>query len=231
MLEPNLNASGLACLMVGVVVLFIIEVVHLPIGEGPKRNPADSPSSQPAKQPPGEQIVSKVIQQTPLTMVVDTDEKPRIVLKRVLAMLAHLALVIGLIVVGWRHFERPVAGLSMATCYLLLPYARLALVDSGQLVPASLIIASVSVYLRPALAGVLLGLAAAWTPACLALIPLWAGFYRKRGFWKFTSSGLGVLAGCTLIAMALPSLAIWMQALGCHHSRDFGSLARGRGAR
>ena len=113
------------------------------------------------------------------------------ILSRVLASLAHLGLVSGLIAVGWWHFERPIAGLAVATCYLLLPYTRIALVDSGQLVPAALIVAAIAVYTRPALAGALIGLAAGWMPACLGLIALWAGFYRgataggsRRSRWR-----------------------------------------------
>ena len=87
-----------------------------------------------------------------------------------LASLGHLGLVVGLIAVGWWHFERPIAGLAVATCYLLLPYTRIALVDSGQLVPAALIVAAIAFYTRPALAGGLIGLAAGWMPACLGLV-------------------------------------------------------------
>ena len=43
--------------------------------------------------------------------------------------------------------------MAMAACYLLLPYTRMALVDSGQLVPAALIVAAVFWHNRPALAG------------------------------------------------------------------------------
>ena len=98
-----------------------------------------------------------------------------------LASLAHIALVLGLLGIGWRHFERPMTGMAMAACYLFLPYTRMALVDSGQLIPAALIIAAVFWHRRPAVAGALIGLAAGWIPACLGLIALWCGFYRGRG--------------------------------------------------
>ena len=58
-----------------------------------------------------------------------------------LASLAHVGLVLGLLGIGWRHFERPLTGMAMAACYLLLPYTRMALVDSGQLIPSALIVA------------------------------------------------------------------------------------------
>ena len=41
----------------------------------------------------------------------------------------------------------------MAACYLLLPYTRMAVVDSTQLIPSALIVAAVFWHLRPAVAG------------------------------------------------------------------------------
>ena len=41
LLEPNLNAAGLACLSLGVLGLLLVETVSLPIKEGAARNPAN----------------------------------------------------------------------------------------------------------------------------------------------------------------------------------------------
>ncbi len=153
LLEPNLNASGLACLAVGVIGLFVAETISLPVDEGAKRNPADSKSDRVTERPPGESLVEDAIKQSPLAKSLKPSEKPRVILKRVLACLGHLGLVIGLIAVGWRHFERPIAGLSVATCYLLLPYARFALVDTGQIIPAAFIVTALVFYNIPSLAG------------------------------------------------------------------------------
>ena len=66
-------------------------------------------------------------------------------------MLAHLVIVLGLIAISWWHYDRPIAGLAMATCYLILPYTRIALNDSGQLIPAALIVAAIAFFDRPSL--------------------------------------------------------------------------------
>ena len=221
-LEPNLNASGLACLTVGIVGLFIIEMVSLPIENGTKRDPADPQANQPLDSPPGEHLVEQVLRDTPLPLTIYPDERPRVILRRVLAVLAQIGLVVGLITVGWRHFERPISGLSVATCYLLLPYARFALVDSGQLIPSALIVAAVALYLRPVVAGVLIGFAAGWMPACLSLLPLWAGFYRHRGFWRFTLAGVGVASLYALVGLGVPGLAVWSRALGARTLTESG---------
>jgi len=224
LLEPNLNFSGLACLAVGVIGLFIAETISLPIDEGAKRNPADTKSDQLPEKPPGEAVVDQVLHDSPIVGSIRSNEKPQVILKRVLACLAQLGLVAGLVAVGWRHFERPIAGLASATCYLLLPYARFALVDSGQLIPASLIVAALVFYSRPTLTGALIGLAAGWMPACIGLIPLWASFYRRRGFWRFVGVGMGVAATCCLLGLAVPELASWCRVLGARSLAEAGLL-------
>jgi hypothetical protein len=167
--------------------------------------------------------VNQVLKITPLPPALKPNP-PQVILSRILASLAHLALVAGLFVVGWRHFDRPIAGLSAATCYLLSPYTRIALDDSGQLVPAALIVAALAVYTRPALAGALIGLAAGWMPACLGLIALWAGFYRRRGGWRFAGAALGVVAVSATLAAAIPGLARWSRALGARSLAEAGLL-------
>ncbi len=142
--------------------------------------------------------------------------------QRVLAVLAHVALVLGLLGIGWRLFERPITGMAMAACYLVLPYTRMALVDSGQLISAALIIAAVFWYTRPAVAGVLIGLAAGWIPACLGLIALWCGFYRGRGALRFTLVAAGVVTACALVGHWVPALAKWARALGARSIVEVG---------
>ncbi|HMB08498.1 MAG TPA: glycosyltransferase family 87 protein [Isosphaeraceae bacterium] len=225
-LEPNLNAAGLACLSIGVLGLLVAETISLPVDEGAARNPAD-PGERPA--PPSASALGpdaadkEVLKIAPLPDSLRPNP-PQVILSRVLASLAHLGLVATLLVVGWRHFERPMAGLAAASCYLLMPYTRIAVVDSGQLVPAALIIAAVSLYLRPTLAGAMIGLAAGWMPACLGLIPLWAGFYRGRGATRFAIVGIAVVVSCGWLAVALPDLAIWARALGARSLAEAGLL-------
>ena len=132
-------------------------------------------------------------------------EPSQVILSRVLAVLAHLGLVTGLLLIGWRHFERPISGMAMAACYLLLPYTRMAVVDSGQLISAALILLAVFWYARPSIAGLLIGLAAGWMPACLGLIALWAGFYKGRGMLRFLAVACSVALACALLGVSITS--------------------------
>jgi hypothetical protein len=222
LLEPNLNASGLLCLSLGVMGLLLAETVSLPVGTA--RNPAEpSGRDERSSAAPGDHnpAVNQVMDLLPQQLQRQT---PHVIVERVLASLAHVGLVLSLLAIGWRHFERPLTGIAMAACYLLLPYTRMAIVDSGQLVPAALIVAAVYWHLRPALAGALIGLAAGWVPACLGLIALWCGFYRGRGAVRFTAVAVGVVAGCALLGYSVPELAQWARVLGARSIAEVGLL-------
>lgn len=225
LLEPNLNMAGLTCMAIGVLGLLMAETVSLKIEEGTARNPAE-PVKRDDPLPTGaneHSTLDMVLKKAPLPSTLRPNP-PQEILKRVLACLAQLGLVAALIVVGWRHFERPVTGLAVATCYLVSPYTRIALVDTGQLLPATLIVTALALYSRPALAGALIGLAAGWMPPCLGLVPLWAGFYRGRGAARFLACGLIVALVCGALAWLVPGLAVWSRALGARSLLEAGLL-------
>ncbi len=230
LLEPNLNGVGLAFLTIGILGLLVAETVNLPVDEGVARNPAEPharPGEPPDPPPPGSTDLSdpveQVIQNAPLPQTRKRNP-PQVILSRVLASLAHLGLVLGLMAIGARHFDRAIAGQAAAACYLLLPYTRIAIVDSGQVIPAALIVAALLSHRRPSRAGVLIGLAGGWMPACLGLIPLWAGVYRGGGTRRFLVAALGVVLGCGAAAWTLPGMAVWARALGARSLAEAGLL-------
>ena len=229
-LEPNLSYSGLACLSAGLLGLLLIETVSLPVDQGAARNPADprtkpNESGAPKTTEPeaGKAAVKKVLATIPLPRVLRKN-RDHVIVARVLAVIAHLGLVAGLLAVGWKHFERPIAGMAVATCSMLLPYTRIALVDGGQLVPAALIVAAVVAYHRPALAGLSLGLTVGWMPAAIGLLPLWAWFYRGRGLVRFSLSAALALGICGAASWWFPALSDWGQALGARTLAEVGLL-------
>lgn len=229
LLEPNLNAAGLACLSLGVLGLLLVETVSLPIKEGAARNPAD-PSRKPGKtgEPAptlpeeAKSTVGVILKHTPLPESLAKDSRPHQILARALAVLAHIGLVVALVAVGWRHYDRPISGLAVAASYLISPYTRIALVDPGQVLPAALIVTAILVYKSPIAASVLIGLAAGWMPACVGLIPLWAGFYRGRGGWRFLGVAFLTLVICVALGQMVPMVAEWARALGARSLAEAG---------
>jgi len=230
LLEPNLNASGLLCLSVGMLGLLLAETVSLPVHDGAARNPAepasreDRPLSETPERPADGPVKHAIEPFLPPSL---KQEPAQVIVSRVLAVLAHSGLVVGLFLIGWKQFERPIAGMAMAACYLLLPYTRMAVVDSGQLISAALIILAVFWHSRPSVTGALIGLAAGWIPACLGLIALWAGYYRGRGMYRFLIVACSVAVVCALLGVSIPELGSWARALGARSIAEAGLLPWG----
>jgi hypothetical protein len=227
LLEPNLNAAGLLCLSLGILGLLLAETVSLPVHDGAARNPAEPagreerPVSESSEKPADGTVKNAIEPWLPLSL---KQEPAQVIVSRVLAVVAHCGLVVGLFLIGWRHFERPIAGLAMGACYLLLPYTRMALVDSGQLISAALIILAVFWHSRPSVTGALIGLAAGWIPACLGMIALWAGYYRGRGMYRFLIVACSVAVICALLGASIPEVGRWARALGARSIAEAGLL-------
>ena len=93
--------------------------------------------------------------------------------------------VIGLVVIGLRHFDNVRTGIAAAVLYLLLPYTAQMTGRVDHVLPAALLVWAVQCYRRPLLSGMLLGLATGTIYYPLFLLPLWVGFYWQRGRWRF----------------------------------------------
>jgi len=128
-------------------------------------------------------------------------------------LLTHLMIVLGLLFIGHAHFGNIRAGVAAAALYLLHPYTNQMLGRIDHFVPAMLLVWAVVFYRRPFWSGLLIGLAAALVFYPIFLIPLWCGFYWKRGWIRFLS-GIG---GCYLVFLILlfsttPSFgSFWLQ--------------------
>lgn len=119
---------------------------------------------------------------------------------RTTAILAHMALVAGLVLIGYRHFDNVQTGVAVATLYLLLPYTAQMTSRVDHVVPAAILVWAVAAYRRPIVAGILLGLAGGAIYYPLFLLPLWCGFYWFRGLVRFL---LGVASAILLLVVIL----------------------------
>ncbi len=136
---------------------------------------------------------------------------------RILATVAHLAVVLGLITVGQRLFGDPLAGWAMATLYLLLPCTAYGVGEFNHVFPAALIVWAFVAYRRPVVSGVLLGLACGSMFFPLFLLPLWAAFYGRRGWLKFAAALGGVmvvLVGGRALMTSVDAISFLQQAIG-----------------
>ncbi len=127
------------------------------------------------------------------------------IVSRIVLFLSHLTIVVGLILIGMRHFGNLGTGVAMAALYLLLPYTAQLVGRVEHVVPPAFLVAAVVFYRRPALAGFCLTTCLAFLlcPLPLFLFPLWISFYWQRGLGRF---GAGVLCGIVVLAATVFAL-------------------------
>ncbi len=149
-----------------------------------------------------------------VTVVTGTDNAPSetvplvdVVTVRVVAILSQLAIVLGLVVVGLRHFDNMKTGIAAATLYLLLPYTAMWTGHVTHALPGALLVWAIVMYRRPLAAGAMIGLAFGTIYYPMFLLPLWLSFYWQRGLWKFL---LGVVAMIALLVAALAFMSSGM---------------------
>jgi hypothetical protein len=123
---------------------------------------------------------------------------------RTMAILSHVAVVVGMVLIGVWHFDNFRTGIASATLYLLLPYTAQMTGRVDHVLPAALLVLAITFYRRPMVAGMLLGLATGAIYYPFFLLPLWMGFYWHRGLLRF---GIGYVS---MLLVLLVSLAVWL---------------------
>ncbi len=228
LLEPNLSASGLTFTGVALLVFLsanvltgkVIEQAAEPVEPIPAAASPDQPIEQeepavedapPAHSGPGYPVF--------LWFADFADAEPdetaspeqahrelvRTMATRAVAIVAHLILMLGLVLIGYRHFDNVQTGVAVASLYLLLPYTAGMPHRIDHVVPAALLTWAVVAYRRPGIAGVLLGLAAGLIYYPLFLLPLWCAFYWRRGLVRFVVGVSLALGGLTALLMLCPA--------------------------
>jgi hypothetical protein len=215
LLEPNLSPGGLTFLTASLLVFLMVNVLTYPPddhdlavarqvdrvvsldGSTAQRNEA---AELDLKNRPGFFLMmwlpsistAAIMDADPqLTDAAGRAQAKQIVASRTTAILSHLAVVLGLVLIGLRHFDNIRAGISAATLYLLLPYTAQMTGHVDHALPAALLVWAVAAYKFPLLAGVLIGVASGVIYYPLFLLPLWCGFYWQKGLYRFI---LGVFA-------------------------------------
>jgi hypothetical protein len=193
-LSPNLNFGGLAWLGTALAVCLVAVALRQPPGTAV----AEPVGKVPAAVAKAQEIEGRVGPQL-------LNGHPWVI--PTLALFCHLAIVIGLFCVGYRHFQDPRAGMAAAVFYLLLPYTAIHIGQVHHVWPTALIVWAVVAYRLPMLTGFLLGMAAgsAYFPALV--FPVWLSFYRRRGAGRFAAAFV-LTAGATL---AVTGTLLWLQ--------------------
>ena len=224
LLEPNLNASGLTFTGVAMLVFLMANVIN------PKAvDRLEDALEVPTQQGPGYSLFYSFASVSNRALIPDDDEQPevaassliRTATNRTTAILGQLAIVIGLVLIGYRHFDNIHTGVAVASLYLLLPYTAQMTGRVDHVIPGALLVWAVEAYRRPLVAGILLGLAAALIYYPLFLLPLWCGFYWRRGLVRF---GAGVVASLLLMVLLMVYASGSFEAFAAHLQQMFGAM-------
>jgi hypothetical protein len=219
LLEPNLSVGGMTFIGTSLLIFLMANVINSKltaddlVGARKAQQVSHLESSTPednslTKHGPGYPLLHLLpvistqmlfVEETPKQTPQERDARRDVVqvaTARTMAILGHLAVVVGMVLIGFRHFDNIRTGIAAATLYLMLPYTAQMTGRVEDVLPAALLIWAVETYRRPMIAGALMGLAISVNYFPLFLLPLWLSFYWHRGLLRF---GAGVLA--TLLVM------------------------------
>ncbi len=212
LLEPNLNAGGLTFTGTAMLVFLIANVLANRPPERLEhmlhRQEADS-SPTVLSESPGYRAFFY------LASFCDTPQEPKepnlqegypstgvqVAVSRVATIAALLALVVAMVVIGYRHFGNIQTGVAAVSLFLLLPYTDQMVGRVDHLIPAALLVGAVAAYRRPLPAGLLLGTAGGLIFYPLLLFPLWCSFYWRRGLTRYLV-GMAVSLGAMIVVLA-----------------------------
>ncbi len=193
LLEPNLSIGGLCFIGVSLLIFLLSNVITSDAMDQQKQGPALGP---------GYALLNMLpeLPTTPGTEVENwqtpsTEHRPWLPnLTRIFAIASNLAIVLGIVGIGYWHFDNIKTGIGVATLYLLLPYTAQMTGNVEHALPAALLVLAILSYRLPLLAGLLLGAGAGLVYYPFFLLPLWISFYWHRGLARLlTGVGTSVL--------------------------------------
>jgi hypothetical protein len=240
LLEPNLSVGGLTFLGVALMVFLMARVATVdpnelnPGGATPSEDslaaqvtarkapdplvvaPADSASAQRPGYPLLRLLRPIATQRFSREFIAShgatvPPEEGSLVASRLIIIFSHLAVVLGLVLIGYWHFDNIKTGVAAAVLYLLLPYMPAMMGRPDHVLPAAFLVWAVALYRRPILSGMFIGLAAGTIYYPLFLLPLWISFYWQRGLWRFCLGmvvTLGLLVG--VLALRANDLSVFI---------------------
>jgi len=210
-LAPNMNLSGLAWLA-GTLFLCLTAVAFRPDDARQQGDPTRQMNG------PSESEGDKVGRESAALELGQRSLEGWA--RRTMAVVCHLIVCAGLIVVCKVHFQDGLAGMAVAAFYLVLPYTGHYVAYLLHVWPMALIVWAVVAYRQPLLSGLLLGLAAGTIYFPVLLFPLWLSFYRGRGAGRFSLAFFGT-AGLALTVTGV--ILLWSDDLGKRIAGAIGS--------
>jgi len=224
LLDPNLTSGGLLFIGVWLFIFMMANVItstpRMQVEQGPQLGPGYSLMNMlPAIPTRPMQETSSFAKVSENATEATASPTRYVILARFLAIFSHLAIVVGIVSIGYRHFGNVRSGVGCATLYLMMPYTAQMTGRVDHALPAALLVWAVLNYRRPLIAGLFLGATAGLVYYPLFLLPLWFSFYWRLGVRRFA---LGV--GISLLTMMALLVVDGSLPLSHHLMRMFGLM-------
>jgi hypothetical protein len=220
LLEPNLSSGGLLFIGFWLFIFLMANVItseniapgDLKGAQGARalldmtdRSPVKQPAKDYSQFGPGYDALHLIpsIVTTPFAKNGDAQQQQMsalVIAAKTMVILAHLAVVVAMVLIGYLHFENIKMGIGAATMYLMLPYTAYMTGHVMHVLPAALLLWAIVFYRRPILAGALMGTAMSAFYYPFFLLPLWLSFYWQRGVMRFLSA---LLVSVALMVLTL----------------------------
>jgi hypothetical protein len=203
LLDPNLTTGGLNFIGISLFVFMMANVVastpEIQRQQGPELGPGYALMNMLPTIPVRPVSEALAGAEAPTLDELSPAQQRRAAIAKIIAIISQSAILIGILLIGNRHFGNLRAGAGCATLYLLSPYTAQMTGRVDHVVPAALILWAILLYRKPAFAGLFIGAAAGIVYYPLFLLPLWFSFYWQRGVRRFA---VGVVSMLTVL-MAL----------------------------
>lgn len=212
-LPLNMNSAGMAFLCCSAVAFLMSKVVTEPPPVGtvhemqtaldpskadPEATSSENPpigqqpvlpEAKPVKAGPGTRWIYRLVAPSSIAAAgaagADLTFSAERIAAQTMTIIAHMAIITGLIFIGSRHFGDMQLGLAMATLYLLLPCTAYEVGEVNHVVPTALIVWAIASYRHARASGILFGFACGALVFPIFLLPLWFSFYGRRQGFRF----------------------------------------------
>jgi hypothetical protein len=204
LLEPNLSIGGLSFIGISLFLFLMANILTCT---------PDEHRMQGGRLGPGYVLLNTL----PDISTVDEDssnsaqtssiqERPgfwRVNLARVLGIIANLTIALGIVAIGYFHFDNIKTGVGASTMFLLLPYTAQMTGRLDHMIPGALLVLAILSYRQPVMGGFFLGCASGLVYYPFFLLPLWLSYYWQRGLRRFSIGFIGALVVMTISLMLL----------------------------
>ncbi|TWT66562.1 hypothetical protein [Allorhodopirellula solitaria] len=203
LLDPNLTTGGLNFLGISLFIFMMANVVastpEIQREQGPELGPGYALMNM-LPTIPVRPVSEALAGAEPPTLDELSPAQQRVAaIAKIIAIISQTAILIGILLIGNRHFGNLRSGAGCATLYLLMPYTAQMTGRVDHFVPAALLLWAILLYRKPFFSGLFVGAAVGLVYYPMFLLPLWFSFYWQRGARRF---GIGVLSMlCLLMAL------------------------------